>query len=219
MAHFIVSLVATVYYNLGHFYSMAYVYKHIRKDTNEVFYIGMGITKKRYYQTDKRSNHWNKIVKKVGFYYEIIEDNLTWEEACKREKYWIKYYGRFDLNEGKLINRTNGGDGSSGYKLSKSHKEKISKANLGKPKSELTKQKLKIAHIGKVHSKYTKEKMSNTRLLIGNTNPGKRIIGDGVIYDTAVEAAKSLNIKPQSIFYRLNSPNWNWNYIDLEITN
>lgn len=198
---------------------MAYVYKHIRKDTNEVFYIGMGITKKRYYQTDKRSKHWARIVNKVGFDYEIIEDNLTWEEACEREKYWIKYYGRFDLNEGKLINRTNGGDGISGYKLSENHKQKIAKANSGKPKSELTKQKLKIAHIGKVHSKHTKEKMSNTRLLMGNTNPGKRIFGDGIIYNTSVEASKSLNIKPSSVFYRLNNPKWNWYYIDLEITN
>jgi hypothetical protein len=196
---------------------MAYIYKHIRKDTNEVFYIGMGITKKRYYQKDKRSKHWNRIVNKVGFDYEIIENNLSWDEACHREKYWIKFYGRIDLNEGLLINKTNGGDGTSGYKLSQNHKEKISKANSGKIRSNLTKNKLKIAHTGKLHTKYTKDKMSNTRLLIGNTNPGKSIIGDGVIYNTTVEAAKSLNIKPQSIFYRLNSPNWNWNYINLEI--
>ena len=32
--------------------------------------------------------------------------------ACEGEKKWIKHYGRKDLNEGSLVNMTDGGDGA-----------------------------------------------------------------------------------------------------------
>ena len=154
---------------------MAYVYKHIRKDTNEVFYIGIGKTKNRPYETSRRNEYWKRIVNKVGHIVEIIEDGLTWEQACEMETKLIKQYGRKDLNEGSLVNMTDGGDGLYGVIFTKERNEKISKtqkgitfenrfgkeisdklkknlsnSNLGKKLSTETKNKMKVYHTGKV---------------------------------------------------------------------
>jgi hypothetical protein len=194
---------------------MAYIYRHIRTDTNEVFYIGIGNDKsyKRAKDYFKRNSFWKKVFNKTEYIIEIIEDGLTWEEACEREQYWIKFYGRRDLKEGTLVNMTNGGEGCCGLICSEAHKLKISKVHKGKKLSDETKQKLRESHTGKKLSKEIKNKMSKTRLLIGNTNPGKIIIGDGIEYKTAAEAARVMGIYPSAIFYRLNNKKWkNWYY-------
>lgn len=133
---------------------MAYVYRHIRKDTNEVFYIGIGKTKRRMNSIHDRNKYWNNIVNKVGFYYEIIEDNLTWEEACEKEKYWIKFYGRKELNEGILVNMTDGGEGNNNF--SEEVLNKIRESSKGRVCSEETKQKLR----GKTLSIEARKKIS-----------------------------------------------------------
>jgi hypothetical protein len=111
---------------------MAYIYKHIRKDTNEVFYIGIGENNRRITSTNNRNSHWKNIVNKFGYDAEIIEDGLTWEEACNKETEWIKHYGRRDLNEGTLVNLTNGGDGTFGKIVSTETRKKQSNSKLGK---------------------------------------------------------------------------------------
>ena len=105
---------------------MAYVYKHIRPDTNEVFYIGIGTKKNRINDNKSRNKFWKNIVKKYGIIREIIEDNLTWDEACIREKHWINFYGRKNNKTGILSNMTDGGEGSYGRNLSIETKKKIS---------------------------------------------------------------------------------------------
>jgi len=155
---------------------MAYVYKHIRNDTNEVFYIGIGKNKKRTNSKLSRNQLWINIVNKVGYRYEIIEDELSWETACEREKYWIKYHGRRDLNTGPLVNMTEGGEGFYGLVRSDSHKKKISISKTGIVFSETHKENLKKARkkimtdefrqeIGKRAkniSDQTRQKMSNS---------------------------------------------------------
>jgi hypothetical protein len=110
---------------------MAYVYKHNRLDTGEVFYIGIGSTESRMSSKRSRNKYWHNIVKKHGMSIEIIEENLTWDEACDREKYWITYYGR-----DKLCNMTDGGEGSCGKIVSDDTKRKISESHIGKKLSE-----------------------------------------------------------------------------------
>jgi hypothetical protein len=141
---------------------MAYVYKHIRKDTNEVFYVGIGKNKKRKNSKHSRSNHWHSIIKKTEYYSEVIEDDLSWECACEREIFWIKFYGRKDLNEGKLVNKTNGGEGNFGLIFSEESKKKISESLKGKKLSEEHKQKLSEAGKGRKYSDESKKKMSDS---------------------------------------------------------
>lgn len=113
---------------------MAYVYQHIRLDTNEVFYIGIGSDSnyKRANNEINRTKFWKTIVKKTKFKVEIIADKISWNEACEIEKALIKKYGRKDLNNGTLVNLTDGGDGANGCIRTDKHKEILSKRMKGK---------------------------------------------------------------------------------------
>lgn len=115
----------------------AYLYSHTRLDTNEVFYIGIGISKnyKRAYQSDKSRNiFWKNIVNKAKYEVKIIADNLNWQEACELEIKLIKQIGRKDLGLGTLVNLTDGGDGNIG--MSQVTKDKISNSLRGKIQSK-----------------------------------------------------------------------------------
>ena len=46
------------------------IYRHIRLDTNEVFYVGIG-NEKRPYTKHRRSGFWNNIVNKTE--YEVLK--------------------------------------------------------------------------------------------------------------------------------------------------
>lgn len=107
---------------------MAYVYRHIRLDKNEVFYIGIGSDEnyERASTPKNRNRYWHNIVNKTPYEVEIILDELTWEEACEKEKEFIKLYGRKDLKEGTLVNMTDGGEGAVGVLVSESTRQKIS---------------------------------------------------------------------------------------------
>ena len=109
---------------------MAIVYRHIRQDTNEVFYVGIGKTEKRAYDKNGyRSDFWHNIAQN-GYDVEIIFDDLSWEHACEKEQEFISLYGRRDLGEGTLVNMTDGGDGGNGMIVSEETKEKIRQFQL-----------------------------------------------------------------------------------------
>jgi len=96
---------------------MAVVYQHRRKDNNSVFYIGIGKNKNRAYAKTFRNKYWTNVVNSIGYEVDILVDGCTWEQACEIEKGMIASYGRVDLNNGILVNMTDGGDGI--YNLSK----------------------------------------------------------------------------------------------------
>ena len=106
------------------------IYRHIRLDTNTVFYIGMSKTSRRPYDK-RRNNIWHKITLKSEYVVEIIQNNLSWEDACELEEFLVSLYGRIDLKTGSLANLTNGGDGVIGYIQSKEQIEKRSLKNKG----------------------------------------------------------------------------------------
>lgn len=110
---------------------MAVVYKHIRLDTNETFYIGIGKQKRRAYSNSKRSQYWHNIVNKVGYKVELLHEDINWDEACKIERELIMFYGRQDLGLGRLINMTDGGDGRYGSKASEITRKKMSESHKG----------------------------------------------------------------------------------------
>jgi hypothetical protein len=116
---------------------MAYVYRHIRKDTNEIFYVGIGDDKNhnRAYQKRNRNLFWWHIVNKTEYSIEIIEDELTWDNACEKEIEYIKKYGRRDLGLGSLVNLTDGGDGLHNPAIYV--RNKIRSHFLGKTRTEI----------------------------------------------------------------------------------
>lgn len=155
---------------------MAYVYKHIRKDNNEVFYVGIGADNKGKYSRAyslRRNGFWHIIKNKTDYLVEIVYDNITWEEACEKEKQLIKEYGRKNLGEGSLVNLTDGGEGTLGVIVSDETKRKISninkkngnkppvmwghKFNLGRKQTQETKNKRSIALQGRTFTEETRK--------------------------------------------------------------
>jgi len=155
--------------NLNRFYTYAY----LREDRTP-YYIGKG-TRDRIFAN-------NRVTKKPKDKSKIIflKQNLTEDEAFKHEIYMIDVFGRKDLGTGILHNRTNGGEGSSGFTHSEETKNKMSQTRKGKVPSEETrnkigerqkgkvipeyqKNKISQSHKGKKHSEETKKKMSEMR--------------------------------------------------------
>ena len=141
---------------------MAYLYRHIRLDKNKPFYIGICSTNNysRAYRKTYRNPIWNRIVLKTEYEVEIVLENLTWDEACKKETEFIALYGRIDINTGILSNMTDGGEGTPNKILTFETKLKIGKGNKGK-----------------VLSKEHREKIGENNRIIGATNTNvKRLV-------------------------------------------
>jgi hypothetical protein len=147
---------------------MPYVYRHIRLDKNEPFYIGIGsdMTNKRANERARRSELWKKIVAKSEYEIEILMDDITFEEAKSKEIEFIKLYGRIDLGNGTLANLTDGGDGAINRIFTPEHRRKLSLSQIGKEKSEEIKDKLRKYRIGKFNS-------PEARLKISKANKGR----------------------------------------------
>ncbi len=188
---------------------MAYVYRHIRLDKNEPFYIGIGSDSnyKRAYITYGRNKLWKNVASKTDYEVEIICDDLEWEEACSKEIEFIYLYGRKDNNTGCLCNLTGGGDGRLNYIMTEEAKINFSKGQLGNTKKR-----------GKKLSNITKKKMSEARkkyyenggikifpINHGNNFRGKIVVNlqNGIFYENIKSAAESLNIKRTTLEYRL----------------
>jgi len=135
---------------------MSIVYRHVRLDTNEVFYIGIGRQDSRAYTVTNRSQHWKNVISKSEYKIEILFDDISWQEACEKEKELINLYGRRDLGLGTLINRTDGGDGHCGPK-SQEHIEKIRNAHIGKKRPSISEEHKKaISNANKGKSTWNK---------------------------------------------------------------
>jgi len=105
----------------------AFVYFHFTLNTNDVFYVGMGKNKNREISKCRGRNYdWYKLVKKNGFYAKKIHEGLTWKQALRAERYWISIFGRKDLGKGNLVNLTDGGEGTSGAKITAEQRKRLS---------------------------------------------------------------------------------------------
>ena len=131
-----------------------YTYAYLREDRTP-YYIGKG-EGKRIYKKGKGEINPPKDKSRIIF----LKQNLTEEEAFKYEKYMIAVFGRKDLGTGILRNRTNGGDGASGFVVSDYHRNCIIRANTGRKVSEETRKKLREVSTGRKLSDETKNKIS-----------------------------------------------------------
>lgn len=142
-----------------------YVYLHLRGDNGEPFYVGKG-TNNRHISKWGRSKFWKNIVNKYGYDIIILEENLIQEDAYDLEMYWIKRIGRIDLNNGPLVNHSDGGEKNynrkSGYKLSDETKYKISIGNRGKKRTDELKEYLRYINLGKKLSDEVRNKLSKS---------------------------------------------------------
>jgi hypothetical protein len=119
-------------------YKSTYIYRHIRLDKNEPFYIGIGTDSKyqRAYSKQSRNIFWNRVVSKTDYEVEILLDNLTKDEAKIKEIEFIALYGKKIDKTGILTNISDGGDGNSGSKHTEEAKLKIGLSNKFKDYSK-----------------------------------------------------------------------------------
>ena len=134
-----------------------YVYAYLRTD-NTPYYIGKGKGDRLY---EKSKGH---IPPKDKSKIVILENNLTELGAFALERFYIRWYGRKDLNTGILINKTDGGDGICGFKHSEETKNKIAKSNTGRKLSDNTKLKLSIRFKGIKRTDLERIKISQGQL-------------------------------------------------------
>lgn len=179
---------------------MAVVYRHIRLDINKPFYIGIGEKEDRAYSKRSRNKHWHNIAK-TGYKTEIMLDNLTWEEACEKEKEFIAIYGRSDLKLGTLCNWTDGGEGSLNCKHSEETKQKISNSKKGKPVSQKVLDTLaKYRKKGDDH--HMKNKLYADQLRKIKQKEVEQYSKDGLLlktWESITHASAALNIDNSSI--------------------
>jgi hypothetical protein len=109
-----------------------YTYIHYKADTLEPFYIGKG-TKNRYKVKSNRSDYWDNVNNKHGFVSEILSIFKNEKDAFEHEKFLIATFK--DLGY-KLVNLTDGGEGSSGairsLKLNQQQSERFKDINFSK---------------------------------------------------------------------------------------
>lgn len=154
-----------------------YVYQHIRKDTAEIFYIGIGHVKnfRRAFDHRGRNDIWNKITRKTEWNYEILAEGISKDDACKLERQLILKYGRKDLNTGILSNMTDGGESNDNRIVTNKTRKLLSESRVGASnpfygKYHSDEYKSKMSEIntgsnhpffGKTHTKSAKRKISN----------------------------------------------------------
>lgn len=93
-----------------------YVYVHRKISDGTIFYVGKG-RGDRLYKKSGRSKHWLNTASKHGFYWQLVECDLSESDAFIKERILISKLGR-----SRLTNGTDGGEGWSGGEWNENHR-------------------------------------------------------------------------------------------------
>jgi len=178
-----------------------YLYRHIRLDRNEPFYIGIGgkeANKGGYYRANRVSNRnylWNNIYNTCNknIQIDIVIESDCWEFIKNKECEFIALYGRKNNNTGILSNLSDGGDGSVGAVYTEERRKK---------QSESMKNSDKILK-GKKLPDWWKDKIRQSKLGANNPQFGKctaiskSVINviTGEVFETIRLAGESMGLK------------------------
>jgi hypothetical protein len=137
-----------------------YTYAYLREDGTP-YYIGKGQGYRIYSKSGKPCGK-PTVKSRIIF----LKQNITEEEAFRHEIYMISVFGRKDLGTGILRNKTNGGEGVSGFIITEEAKQNLREKALNRkmpPRSKEYREYVSRIHKGKVLSEETKEKMRKIR--------------------------------------------------------
>lgn len=152
-----------------------FLYRHIRLDKNEVFYIGIGTKPnrthpherseyRRAYDKRNRCDFWKRITSKTNYSIEIMLESDNYEFIKQKEIEFIRLYGRKNLGTGTLVNLTDGGEGNLNVVRSEEWRRNISmKAKGRKLSQELIDRMVKARAWYPGHSQETRDKISKAQ--------------------------------------------------------
>ena len=182
-----------------------YTYAYLREDGTP-YYVGKG-RKRRAFVPHRNGKLPVPPTERILF----LKRNLTNEEANKHEIYMISVLGREDRGEGRLLNLTDGGDGTPGHpvtqdfvercrqrmkgnqlakgnKHTEEHKEYMRELFRGRKRSQESIEKAKLSRakqkppmLGKKHTEETKLKMSDSQSGRKHSEETKRKIREAAL--------------------------------------
>lgn len=174
-----------------------------------------------------RSHAFYNAIQKYGwdnFIHEVLESGLSFEEACEKERYYIKKFHSLTTENG--YNLDDGG--KANHTVSEETRRKLSEKRRGikmPPRSEEARRRLSLALTGR---KFTPEHCANiSRAKSGpaysgknNSHPRKvRCVETGVVFDTIKEAGEFKGGSSKNIISccrgRLKtSGGYHWEYVE-----
>lgn len=180
-----------------------YTYMHTRNDTGQPFYIGKGKGDRAYQRKTRRSIHWRRVASKYGYQTHILASWETEKDAHSHEVFLISCMRD---SGAPLVNQTNGGDGTSGFRWSEESKKRFSSALTGIKKSEAHKaalrkpktktEKLIAAQKAKIGKKPTAE--IHARFISAINARRVVCLETGIDFETAVDATRWLHTNGKS---------------------
>lgn len=210
-----------------------YVYKHTAP--NGKVYIGQTCqSPEQRWKNGKgyiKNQYFYRAIEKYGwdnFEHEILDANLTKDDANSIEKMYIALYQSNKSDFG--YNQTEGGDGTSGFSPTDETRAKISLTLTGHVVSDKTRQKLSMAQKGK-HKNFTEEYLQRLRdERIGKPLSEKHLaaiskpvlcVETGIIYKSCREAGRITGIDYNAINNVCNhrygfktAGGYNWCFVD-----
>lgn len=173
---------------------MSYVYCHLIKNTNIPFYYGKGTGQRAFVKGGKNST-WLSMTAMFGYDVAIIWDNITVEDAKKKEKLCILAAKICGFS---LANRTAGGEPGRtlGFKMSKETLEYLSKIRKGMTPwnrgnvgiSDSLRKKLSDSHKGQLP-------VNSIKVIDLKT---------GAVWPSVTQAAKAVGLSQAGLSFMLN---------------
>ena len=162
------------------------VYLHKKKSNGEVFYVGAGSIKRPYVFGWKRSKMWQEVFDNNEIEVEVINSELSEEDAYHIEIELIAAFGRIGIEEGgQLVNRSTGGANPA----------------QGTVLTDETKRKMKLAHAHPMEFNgimyESKHEAQNAKREFKRLKAIVTI--DGIEYVSVTEASKQLGLHYRKI--------------------
>lgn len=151
------------------------------EETPRAFYAGKG--NPRRIKKRERNSHWKNIAAKYAWRREVVLATKDESFAFEEEKRHIAELGTFeDGTFGRWgANKTEGGEGCSGYRHTLTTKEKMANLKRGKPLSPKHREKIGISNQGRLVSDKTRMRQSLGRRGIPVSEEQKRKISLALI--------------------------------------
>jgi len=164
--------------------SFGIIYKVIN-EYNSKIYIGqtiVGLSKRKEGHindslANRDNNYFHNAIRKYGkesFTWEIIEYCESKEELDDMEFHYIKQYNSFDNG----YNLTLGGGGMLGYRITKAHRDNLSKSHIGYEHTKEQRAKISKALTGRPCSIETRKKISEGNKKAYKKSPDLRRFGE-----------------------------------------